>query len=159
MGNVYLCYGPPGAGKTTWAKQILALSKGTIKRVGKDDICLMLNNNWNINADWKLIEDVRNAAITTALTNGYSVIVDETFLPDYAFRQFMEALGNHRDLDRVYLIPFTHIPISDALVNNQKRERKVPDEQIRAYYEMIERNKQSGHYRNMVEQIAKFNGD
>lgn len=69
--------GLPASGKSTWAKQQVLDSEGTMKRVNKDSIRAMLGAKHS-RANEKIVVATRDAAVTAALQAGFSVVVDDT---------------------------------------------------------------------------------
>ena len=70
--------GIPASGKSTWAKEQVANSNGSIVRVNKDDLRAMLHCGKFSKEREKQILDARNYLIVSHLKDGKSVIVDDT---------------------------------------------------------------------------------
>lgn len=72
----------PGSGKTTWARERVEGSNGTLKLVSKDSIREMLDNGRGFPDDWETVEFVRDLIAEKLLARGFDVVFDETHLPD-----------------------------------------------------------------------------
>lgn len=82
---IYMMTGLPGSGKSSWAKDLVALHKGSMVRVNLDDIRDMLGFGHNGPLTWnKELEEsalqIQDKAILTAIAQGKDVIVDNTHL-------------------------------------------------------------------------------
>ena len=65
--------GPPASGKTSWSKEFVK-GKSTWIRVNRDDLRLMCGDYW-IPSREKLINTLEETTITSALEQGYNVII------------------------------------------------------------------------------------
>lgn len=72
------CTGLPASGKSTWSKEQVANSNGTIKRVNKDDLRAMLDVSVHSKDREKFVVDIRDEIIRRTLREGKSVISDDT---------------------------------------------------------------------------------
>jgi predicted ABC-type ATPase len=67
MTTLYMTKGLPGSGKTTWAKEMVSKSKGSVKRVNKDDLRAMLDAGEWSKENEKFVLKVRDFIIEKAL--------------------------------------------------------------------------------------------
>jgi len=80
MKTVTILRGLPASGKSTYAKKLVEDNPGVYKRVNKDDLRAMIDcGKWS-KANERMILDVRDAIILSALEHGKHVIVDDTNL-------------------------------------------------------------------------------
>ena len=87
MRKVIICKGLPASNKTGWAKEQVAKSNCSIKRVNKDDLRLMLDSGKYSKGNEKYVLQLRDHIILTTLNLGKSVIVDDTnFHPSHEER-------------------------------------------------------------------------
>lgn len=76
MQKIFILKGLPGSGKSTWAKELCARDTDW-KRVNKDDLRAMIGCK-HTKGNENFILMIRDTFIFHALTEGYSVIVDDT---------------------------------------------------------------------------------
>ena len=82
MRKVVLMRGLPGSGKSTIAKKMVDENQELYKRINRDDLRAMFDNNFTSNANEKFIRQMRDVLITSTLEMGKNVIVDDTNLSD-----------------------------------------------------------------------------
>lgn len=80
MLQVILTRGLPGSGKSTWAKQMVAESPGSYRRVNKDELRSMLGISKLSRSNENFVLATRDDIILRALDEGKHVIVDDTNL-------------------------------------------------------------------------------
>lgn len=78
MRKVTICKGLPASNKSGWAKEQVAKSNCSIKRVNKDDLREMLDSSKHSKGNESYVLQLRDHIILTALDLGKSVIVDDT---------------------------------------------------------------------------------
>lgn len=81
MTNLYVLYGCPRSGKSTWAKEMRDKNPNKIVRVNKDDLRAMLHAPGHNNGQEKLTVSIRDKIIEKSLKDGKDVIVDDTNFP------------------------------------------------------------------------------
>lgn len=87
--------GLPASGKSTWAIDQVMQSKGKIKRINKDDLRSMLDAGEWSKENEAFIVWARDTLVEIALSEGYSVIVDDTnFNPEH--EQTLRQLANYQ---------------------------------------------------------------
>ncbi len=124
--------GLPGSGKTTWAKDLIDKNPGQYKRINKDDLRLMIDNGkWSKNNE-DYILGVRDAMATTALLNGYNVIIDDTNLPEkheLHLKALAAGVGAQFEIQ-----DFTTVPLETCLDRDSKRQNRVGKKVIMDFY-------------------------
>jgi predicted kinase len=110
MRTIILTKGIPGSGKTTWAKEQLALYPRKYKRVNRDLMRIMLDDNPNIRffeKDENFISDVRIPIVERALTAGYDVVLDDTNFRKENFNDMCEIaqrIGDVKVIEKFFNI-------------------------------------------------------
>lgn len=114
--------GLPGSGKSTWAKEEVAKSKGTIKRINKDDLRAMIDGKWTRDKEKAIIE-ARNGMIAVFLRSGLSVIVDDTnFHKEHQSTLEMIADFNNVEFE---IKDFSDVPPHICIDRDEKRPNSV----------------------------------
>lgn len=80
--TVIILRGLPASGKSTYARKLLDENPGAYKRLNKDELRVMLDNNHHTTHNEKFIEKVRDMMLLEALLDGKHVIIDDTNLSD-----------------------------------------------------------------------------
>lgn len=107
------------SGKSTWAKEQVANSKGRVKRVSRDDLRAMIDPKWSGQKE-KAIVHARDSLVRTFLTDNYDVIVDDTNLHPSNTQQ-LEFLA--REAGATFVVQdFTHVPLQECLKRDALRE-------------------------------------
>lgn len=128
MQKIIMTKGLPASGKTTWAKEQVAASKGLLKRINKDDLRAMLDlGKWSKENEKNLVS-IRNAMVTTTLANGFDVILDDTNF-DYHHKQDMEKIlfnfNLHRQTVEIEEKSFLDVPIQTCIARDLARGDKA----------------------------------
>lgn len=129
--NVYK--GIPASGKSTFAYEQLKKYPGKFKRVNRDNLRSMLDDDRH---DWdneKFIVTLRDTIIEGALRRGFDVIVDDTNLKDsnwFDFCEIAKRVGNVRVMEK-----FFPVDLKEAQARNALRPKPVPKEVIDNFYE------------------------
>ena len=127
--------GLPASGKSTWAKEQVANSKGKIKRVNKDDLRAMIDAGvWN-KANEKEILNVRDTLINHYLSHGFSVIVDDTNLAPKHEETLQKIAEEHRSTFEVK--SFLDVPLAECIRRDMLRPEPVGKKVIRRMYDSI----------------------
>lgn len=130
--GVLIGIGIPGAGKTTHLSEF-ALNHGLI-RLSPDDIRERLLGDYRDNTQNMLVWQRLYSQIRAVLRGG-SVVVDGSGTNPLYRRQDIE-LYRSWGAERVIGVVFA-APIEVALARNAKREKPVPEEGIRHFYELL----------------------
>lgn len=116
MPTIHITTGLPASGKTTAARELLAGSRGHIRRVNLDDIRRMLDHNgqdkvWS-RAHEATALDIQDAAVRSALAGGFDVVVDNTHLTPSIPKRIKNAAAGQA----VFVVhDFTDVPIEECI--------------------------------------------
>jgi len=144
--EIILTRGFSGCGKSTWAKQVMSENPGKYKRINKDSLRSMLDDNiWNSENEHFLNEAV-DALILMAVKSGKSVINGDTNLnPVHEAR--IRLMFIHLPWITVTVKEFFDVPIEtcierdslktgsqkigkEAILKQVERWNKVKDKQV-----------------------------
>jgi predicted kinase/cellobiose-specific phosphotransferase system component IIB len=121
--------GLPASGKSTWAK---AQCGDRIKRINKDDLRDMLDNGTWSKTNEKHILQVRDMLIDHYLSNGFSVIVDDTNLHPKHEKTLREIAEKHNADFEVE--SFMNVPLATCIERDLKRPKSVGERVIKSMY-------------------------
>jgi predicted kinase len=126
--------GLPGSGKSTWAKETVRKAQpGTVVRVNKDDLRMMLNDGVFKGPNERRTVQARDFLAAGYLGKGVSVIVDDTnFNPNH--EQRLRALASEHGAQFV-VKDFTDVPLHTCINRDLKRSRSVGEAVIRKMYD------------------------
>jgi len=130
---VTILRGLPASGKSTYARQLLDEHTGAYKRLNKDELRLMLDNNHHTTHNEKFVEKVRDIMIVEALLDGKHVIIDDTNLSDRPVERIKNVVRkfNADRNDKVQVeIKEMNVSLEECLERDKSREKKVGDEVI-----------------------------
>ena len=129
--SILMLKGLPASGKSTLAKSIVDNGKGKIVRINKDDLRAMVHNSKHSKAREKLIIEARDTLINLFISQGKSVIIDDTnFNPIH--KENLSSIANEYELD--FIEYFVDTPIRECLRRNALRDNPVPDYVIAKMY-------------------------
>lgn len=121
--------GLPASGKSTYARELVK-NNGFV-RVNKDDLRAMLHNSKWSKGNEKQVLRLRDHIIVDCLTNGRSVVVDDTNLnPIHA--QTLSSLAKSFDAD--FEQKFFDVPIAECIKRDLQRPVSVGERVIRQQY-------------------------
>jgi predicted kinase len=129
--RVILLKGLPASGKSTWAKKLIDDHPGKYKRISKDHLRSMLDNNKWSKSNEKFILTVRDTLILLALEQGYHVLVDDTNLHpkhESAIRELVKGKAI------VEIKDFTDVPLEVCIERDRHRQDYVGEQVIRKMY-------------------------
>jgi predicted kinase len=131
MPVIHITTGLPASGKTTAARELLAGSRGHIRRVNLDDIRRMLDHNgqdkvWS-RAHEATALDVQDAAVRSAIAGGFDVVVDNTHLTPSIPKRIKEAAAGQAAF---VVHDFTHVPIEECIRRDAVRGEAMVGEDV-----------------------------
>lgn len=132
MKKVLLFKGLPASGKSTEARRLISEHPGMYKRVNKDDLRAMLDNNHFTRANEKLVLRVRDAIVLEALEAGKHVIIDDTNLHprhETRVRQLVKGLAE------VEIVDFMHVDVDTCIERDLNRPKSVGARVIRRMWQ------------------------
>ncbi len=128
MKTLYMMKGLPGSGKTTEALKMME-DRADLKRINRDDLRVMIDGGKWSGPNEKFIKKLRDTLIKKALTDGYSVICDDTNLhPGNETRLRQIATECSAQFETV---SFTDVDIETCIERDLKRHRSVGERVIR----------------------------
>jgi predicted kinase len=134
MKKLLVLQGLPASGKSTHAKELLALAEeGTALRINNDELSLMLHGRTFTPGDSKasqLLGKIRAEIIRNAFRLGYQlVIVDNTNLSPKTFKS-LQRIAEDCEAEFECDNSFLAVPIEECLRRNAMRENPVPEKVI-----------------------------
>jgi predicted kinase len=122
--------GLPASGKSTFAKDFIDRNPGWL-RINKDDLRLMLHNGKWSKDNEKQVLLMRDSMIIGALSQGYSVIVDDT---NFASQHITNIQLIAEDYKADFEVKDFDVPLEECLKRNSERTPRVPDRVILDMY-------------------------
>lgn len=133
--EIIMTKGLPASGKSTWAKDIVDRNIGKYKRVSKDSLRLMLDNNKWSKDNERFVLNLRDTIVVETLSKGLNIIVDDTNLaPVHEIR--LRELA--KECSAQFTIKeFTDVSLEECIKRDQKRENYVGEKVIRDMYKQF----------------------
>lgn len=125
--KVTICRGLPSAGKTTWAKEQVLKSGGRIKRINKDDLRSMLDNDVYTPKNEQLIKSLVQKLTKIFVSAGYDVILDDTNLAE---KTYVDLIGFLRVNEIHYTVKLFDTSVEECIKRNTARENPIPNDAI-----------------------------
>lgn len=128
MQHVVLTKGLQASGKSTWAREQVRTEEGW-KRINKDDLRAMLDDNLWSSTKEKFILKARNSLLTTALQEGFNVIIDDTNLDNKHWKDVLSLLTK-LDIDVTISEKSFPIDLEEAIKRDAERSKPIGVEAI-----------------------------
>ena len=122
--------GLPASGKSTFSRELCANS--SFKRINKDELRAMLHDSKHTKTKEKFILKARDALIELALSNGFSVVVDDTNLAEYHEATLAELAKKYK---ATFEIKFFNVSVDECIKRDLVRPNSVGSTVIRRMYE------------------------
>lgn len=146
MKKIYILKGLPASGKSTWSKKMIAEHPNAYKRINKDDLRTMLDNNHWSRGNEKFILRVRDMLILAALRDGKHVISDDTNLAkkhEIRIRQVADAYKKESGHAVEVIVKFFDVDVEECIKRDLNRNRSVGERVIKSMYkQFIAKNEQ-----------------
>ena len=117
----------PASGKSTWAKDFCKKQKA--KRVNKDEIRSMVDNGIFSKENEKLVNEIQRAIVIKALSNGYSVVVDNTHLSGTHEDDYRTLVEDYNTSEWKPTVTFEikefHTPLETCIERDEARPNPV----------------------------------
>lgn len=123
--------GLPASGKSTWAKDVVVKSNGQVKRINKDDLRAMIDaGSWSKRNEQHILK-VRDKLIVYYMSNGFSVVVDDTNLhPKH--EQALQELAE--GFNAAFEVKFFDTPVGECIKRDLGRPNSVGQKVIMQMY-------------------------
>jgi predicted kinase len=144
MRTIFMTYGIPASGKSTWALEQIRKEPDRFKRVNKDDLRMMLDNNVFTLENEKFTLAIRDKIVEKALRDGWDVIVDDTNFP-VGGKHFLRMCEIAQKVGDVQVVEkYFEITLKEALERNSRRAIRngvVPADVIHNMFDKHIKNK------------------
>lgn len=133
--------GIPGSGKSTWAKDYITNTPRT-KRINRDDLRVMLDNNKASDGNERFIRFVRTQLIRLCIEGDRDIIIDDTNCISLKLEELIEEI---RDISNEYMKKINieildfDVSIDECIKRNHQREGNLADSVI--YYAKANKDK------------------
>jgi predicted kinase len=159
MKKLIILRGLPASGKSTYAKSLLEDNLGMYKRLNKDELRQMLDNNHHTKSNEKFIERVRDMMLLEALKEGKHVVIDDTNLSDRPIERLRQVVQNYckNTGDQVQIeVKNIETTLQECLDRDEKRDKKVGKNVImRMYKQHIMGDERGPHYKAQNADLPK----
>lgn len=120
--KLIMCKGLVASGKSTWARDQVKNSKGTIVNICKDDLRAMLDANEHSSGREALILESRNALTRLYLAKNKSVIISDTnFHPSH--EQVLKDIA--KECGATFEVQYFDTPLGECIDRDKKRENPI----------------------------------
>lgn len=137
MKTVYILKGLPASGKSTWSKKTIAENPNAYKRINKDDLRAMLDNNHWSKGNEKYVVRVRDLLILEALKDGKHVISDDTNLHpkhEVRIRELVKKYSKDTGEQVKVEVKFFEVSVEECIKRDLGRQRSVGERVIRSMH-------------------------
>ena len=128
MKKIIILQGIPASGKSTYAKKLITDNPGMYKRINRDSLRAMLDNDHFSKGNEKFIKRTRDLLIKEALIYGKHVIVDDTNIDSSNLKRINEIAKTHREETGHQVkveVKLMEIDVEEAILRDAKREHPV----------------------------------
>jgi predicted kinase len=138
MRKLIMMKGLPGSGKSFWASEYLKKDAGVIsgqkatKIISKDSIRRMIDNGKHSHGREKLVIKTRDTLINLYLSEGHSVIVDDTNLA-YKHEERLRQLARENNAE-FFITSFTDVTLETCIKRDLQRQHSVGERVITGMY-------------------------
>jgi predicted kinase len=138
--KVIFLRGLPASGKTRWSKEFITNefhknNKVNLwKRINKDDLRMMLDNNLWSDKNEKFILKTRDDLILLALMEGYNLIIDDTNLAEKHLIRIKELIQSSKFIVDLEIKDFTDVNLETCIFRDGCRENPVGKKVITDMY-------------------------
>jgi len=130
--KVVFTQGLQGSGKSTWAK--MKAMDPEWKRVNRDDLRLMLDNERFNPKNENFITVVEDQIIASAIASGYNIIIDSMNLNTQRIRERFAQISRYIPSVVCEIKSFRDVPLEECLKRDSVREFPVGEFVIRKTY-------------------------
>lgn len=134
MKKVIMMRGLPGSGKSTYAKNLLKENPNMYKRINRDDLRAMFDNEHWSKGNEKFVKQVRDILIIKALEYGKHVLVDDTNLSktnETRIRQLVQEFNKEHNDNVQVEVREMDTPLEECIRRDALRPKPVGAERIR----------------------------
>jgi predicted kinase len=135
MQKIEMLVGIPGAGKSTYCKELMKKEPGKWKRINNDDLRNMVDNGVWSQDNEKAITDLRNHMIRDYLKRGSSILIDNLNINRRHFDNVCKIAKSVNVDVQIFERAF-YIELDEAMERNAKREgaARVPDDVVKKWW-------------------------
>ena len=134
--TLYYTIGLPASGKDTKANEMIDKAQGKLKRVNKDSLRLLIDNNkWSKEREKNIVKS-RDVLIKLWLQQGYDVICTDTNLApvhEQSFKDLVEEMNAEINV-KLEKIDLTDVSITTCIERDLQRENPVGKKVISDMY-------------------------
>lgn len=138
MSKIIVCRGIPGSGKSTWAKQYVALDPSHRVRYNWDDLRNMLGPYWvteRENTDF--LKRNRDAFLSYWMKKGWDIVIDNMNLNPKDIAYYEDLINFHNNVDNSSEFKYTmefqdfFIPIEECIRRDKLRSNPIGEKVIK----------------------------
>ena len=139
MRNIYITYGPPLSGKSTFASLITKYDND-IKVVSRDIIRDNLKDHSNFPEIEKIITKIEDSYILNLIKH-HDLILDNTYSKVSYIKDLIKIIIKSKVKNvKLHFVDFTDISLDILLIRLTDRERKVPEDVIKKMFNRCKQN-------------------
>jgi predicted kinase len=135
MQKIEMLVGIPGAGKSTYCRELMKKEPSKWKRINNDDLRNMIDNGVWSQDNEKAITDLRNHIIRDYLKRGSSILIDNLNINRRHFDDVCK-IAKSVNVDVQIFEKAFYIELDEAMERNAKREgaARVPDDVVKKWW-------------------------